>query len=361
MTAGADRAALVALVRRICQVPAPTFTEARRASVVASLFEEAGLQVERDGVGNVIAETVGASSLRVLAAAHLDTVFGPDTDVKVRRHGERLAAPGIGDNSASLAVMLHFARALADGAAAPRLTLAATVGEEGEGDLLGARRLVAERGGDTDLFVAIDGHLGTVVTSAVGSKRFRVGFRAKGGHSWGDYPSPSAVHAVGEAVHGLARLKLPSEPRTSLNVGQVWGGTSVNAIAEEAGFNLDLRSADPQVLQRLVAEATTVVRRTSRRHRAEVHIDKIGDRPAAEVDNRRLVAAAREALTSVGIEAKLVASSTDANAAMAAGIPAISFGVYRGGDAHRLSEWLDPASLPIGYQALLHLMAALRG
>lgn len=361
VTDAADRSTLIDLLERICRVAAPTFAEERRAELVASLFGEAGLAVERDGVGNVIAEQTGTGGPRVLVAAHLDTVFGVDTDVTVRRRGGRLAAPGIGDNSASLAVMLHLARALVAGAAAPRVTLAATVGEEGEGDLLGARALVAERGGNTDLFIAIDGHLGTVVTSAVGSKRFRFGFRAQGGHSWGDYGSPSAVHALAEAVHDLLRISVPSDPRSSLNVGRVWGGTSVNAIAETAGFDLDLRSVDPQILELMVAEATAAVRRSSRRRRVEATTTLIGDRPAATVDNRSLVSAAVEALAALGIEAKLVASSTDANAAMAAGIPAVSFGVYRGGDAHRLSEWLDPDSLAIGYRGLLVLMALLRG
>jgi acetylornithine deacetylase/succinyl-diaminopimelate desuccinylase-like protein len=354
-----DRVAIEALLRRICEVPAPTSEEGERATLVAALFREAGLAVERDAVGNVIAETVGGVGPRVLAAAHLDTVFPADTDVAVRREGERLAAPGIGDNSASLAVMLRYAGALAAGAKAPRVTLAATVGEEGEGDLRGARRLVADRGDETDLFIAIDGHLGTVVDSAVGSRRFRVAFFAQGGHAWGDYPAPSAVHALGEAVYGLARLSPPREPRSSLNVGQVWGGTSINAIAERSGFNLDLRSLDAATLDGLVREAESVVRRSARRHRVRVEIEQIGDRPAARVVNRELVGAARAALTSVGVNTRRAASSTDANAAMAVGIPSIAFGVYRGGDSHRLSEWLDPTTLPVGYRALTELMRQL--
>jgi acetylornithine deacetylase/succinyl-diaminopimelate desuccinylase-like protein len=142
-------------------------------------------------------------------------------------------------------------------------------------------------------------------------------------------------------------------------VGQVWGGTSINAIAEEAGFNLDLRSVDGGVLEQLAREARRAVLRAARRHGCAVELNPVGDRPAAAVDNAVLVTAARRALESAGVPARVVASSTDANAAMAAGLPAIAFGVYRGGDAHRACEWLEPGSLVPGYRALLALLAEL--
>lgn len=351
------RAALEALLVRITETPAPTFEEDRRAALVADCLRGAGLEPERDEVGNVIAELPGEGP-HVTLAAHLDTVFPAGTDLTVRRQRERLAAPGVGDNSASLAVMLHYALHHAAAAGGrPRLTLAATVGEEGLGDLRGARHLVATR--PSDLFVALDGHLGTVVASAVGSKRFEVELRASGGHSWGDFPSPSAVHALGDAIHALNRLKVPREPRSSYNIGEVSGGRAVNAIAQQACFNLDLRSLDPEVLAQLEREALARVRRVARHHGVEVDVRQVGDRPAARVDNGALVRAARQALAAVRVEARVAASSTDANAAMACGIPAICFGVYRGGDAHRLSEWLEPASLEVGYRALLELLQLL--
>ncbi|HKI58672.1 MAG TPA: M20/M25/M40 family metallo-hydrolase, partial [Trueperaceae bacterium] len=311
--------------------------------------------------GNVVADVPGGSGPRVLVAAHLDTVFGADVAVSVRRDGGRLCAPGIGDNSASLAVLTTFAERLAgdEGALRPRLTLAATVGEEGVGDLRGARRLVADHADAADCFVAVDGHLGTVVAQAVGSRRLVARFRGPGGHSWGDYPAASAVHAAGGAIHALAGLSVPTEPRTSLNVGQVWGGTSVNAIAQEAGFNLDLRSLDGDVLEDLERRARGAIGAAARRAGCEVELEPIGDRPAAFVDNHALVACALRALEAVGEKGSVVASSTDANAAMARGLPAIAFGVYRGGDAHRTSEWLDPASLALGYRAFEHLLACL--
>ncbi|MBS3965783.1 MAG: M20/M25/M40 family metallo-hydrolase [Truepera sp.] len=353
---------LIALLRRICQTPAPTFAEAARGELIAELWQQAGVEVSRDSVGNVIAELAG-SGPRVLLAAHLDTVFDAATDVTVKESEGRLCAPGIGDNSASLAVVTALLQALqaAPEVSRPCLTLAATVGEEGLGDLRGIRQLLSERAQEFDLVIAVDGHLGTIAHAAVGSKRYEVELSAKGGHSWGDFPSPSAVHALGEAVHALNRLTVPSAPRTSFNVGQVWGGTSINAIAQRAGFNLDLRSLDADVLASLEAEAVARIRRVAKRHGVELTLRVVGNRPAATVPNEQLVAAAQAALSEVGLAPRLSASSTDANAAMAVGLPAVAFGVYHGGDAHRLSEWLEPASLLLGYRALWRLLESFRG
>ena len=358
-----DLATLTDLLRLICETPAPTFAEAARGEVVARLLSGAGLSPRTDAVGNVTAEVPGGAGPRVLVAAHLDTVFSAETDVRVRAETSgRLAAPGIGDNSASLAVLLYYLRQRHEGVplSYPRLTFAATVGEEGLGDLRGIRALLEARAADFDAVVALDGHLGSLVNAAVGSKRYNVGFSARGGHSWGDFPSPSAVHALGEAVYALSQLPLGGSSRSTYNVGQVWGGTGVNAIAQEAGFNLDLRSTDAGQLGRLERDARGRLARVAAKHGVTLTLTGVGDRPAAAVPNEGLVRAGGRALASLGLSARLAASSTDANAAMAAGLPAIAFGVYRGGDAHRLSEWLEPASLPGGLEALTRLLAELR-
>ena len=357
MTTPPDHDRLLELLVEITEVPAPTFAEQARADLVADRLEAAGLDVRRDAAGNVLAELSGTGPT-VAVAAHLDTVFPADADVTVRRDADRWSAPGIGDNSASLAVLVHWVERQARGDdARPRTLIAATVGEEGLGDLRGARRVVAEH--ELDGFVALDGHLGTVVDRAVGSKRFELRVHAAGGHSWGDFPSPSAVHALGDLIAAFNRLPVPPDPRSSYNVGQTRGGRSINAIAEDAWCNLDLRSLDPGVLDRLEREARTRIRRVARAHDVTIEVEQVGDRPAATVPNDALVAAAQDALHAVGVPCRRVASSTDANAALAAGVPAIAFGVYEGGDAHRESEWLDPSSLRVGYEAFARLMASL--
>ena len=348
---------IIALLKRICEVPAPTFAEGERGKLLSHLLAGTGLSPQTDEVGNVTARLPGGTGPRVLVAAHLDTVFDADVDVRVRETGGRLSAPGIGDNSASLAVLVRYVQQVMVGEheQRPCLTVAASVGEEGLGDLYGVRHLM-DRADEFDLFIALDGHLGALINGSVGSKRFEVRFSAAGGHSWGDFPSSSATHALGHAIYLLTQLSLPEQPRSSYNVGQVWGGTSVNAIAQEAGFNLDLRSKDEGVLKKLEQDAMKRIKRAAQKHNVELSTKLVGDRPAANVPNELLVKAAREALRAVGIPTRLAASSTDANAAMAAGLPAVAFGVYRGGDAHRLSEWLEPQSLVTGYGAFAAFM-----
>ncbi|MDZ7800097.1 MAG: M20/M25/M40 family metallo-hydrolase [Trueperaceae bacterium] len=352
---------LRSLLRRVCEVPAPTFAEEARATLVARLLREATLEVRRDAAGNVLAWLPGGAGPRVALAAHLDTVFAADVPVEVRTEGDRWLAPGIGDDAAGVAVLLHLARELARGGASarPRLLLAFTVGEEGEGDLRGAREVVRAHRDELDVFVAVDGHLGSVVDTGVGSRRYRATFTGPGGHAWGDYPAPSAVHAAGDAVHALTRIHVPEAPRSSLNVGQLGGGTAVNAIAERAWLTLDLRSVDAAGLDVLTEEAERRLRSVARRHRVQLSLARIGDRPPGRSDDGTLRDAARAALRSLDLEPSVGASSTDANAAMAEGLPAVCIGVYRGGDAHRLGEWLDPASLDQGAAMLRAFLAEL--
>ncbi len=357
-----EDAELRGLLRRVCETPAPTFEEGARAALVEELLRAAGVAPERDSVGNVLAWLPGGGGPTVALVAHLDTVFGPDVDVRVVEENERhWKAPGIGDNSASVAQLLHLAEQVARGAVTnrPTILLGFTVGEEGLGDLRGARRLVADLGAELDAFVAIDGHMGSVVDAGVGSRRLRARFGAPGGHSWGDYPSPSAVHALGDAVHALTRIPVPGAPRSSLNVGQVGGGSAVNAIAASSWLTLDLRSLDRATLDAMRADAEKRLRNVARRHRVELVVEPVGDRPAGRSDDGWLTGAATAALQAHDLESRQAASSTDANAAMAAGIPAICLGLYEGGDAHRLDEWLDPTSLTVGASVLRDLLARL--
>lgn len=343
----------------IAQTPAPTGQEGVRGELVARLWRDAGLAPTSDEVGNVIAELPGGSGPRVALVAHLDSVFGQGVDVSVRQAGEKLHGPGVGDDAAGLAMLTELAETLDPLARRPRVTLVATVGEEGLGDLRGAKHLVKTRGAGFDHFVAVDGHLGSIVTTAVGSKRYEARFTAGGGHAWGDYPSPSAVHAAGEAIAALARLHVPRVPRSSLNVGQIGGGTSINAIASNAWFNLDLRSVDEGALALLEASALKAIEGAAAATGVSVETSCVGDRPAASVDNAALIDAAERALAAVDVAPRRAPGSTDANAAMAAGLSAIAFGVYRGGNAHRLDEWLEIASLAVGRRALLKLLELL--
>jgi tripeptide aminopeptidase len=357
------------------RIPAPMHGEAERGEWLSARLREIGLDPATDEAGNVIAITpaVDAGGRRVVVAAHLDTVFSADTVLDVQRNGNRLTGPGISDNSRGLAGLLALGRALSAGGWPTHLPVAlvGTVGEEGAGDLRGAKHYVAASAARIDSFIALDGAgADRIIHAGVGSRRLRVTFRGAGGHSWSDWGTANAVHAAGRAIASLLQLELPAEPRTTLTVGRMGGGTSVNAIAAEAWLELDLRSEALPPLQALEARVRTALEAAAREEtRAEtaggaaVHcsIEVFGDRPAGMTDPEdRLVAFARKATEAVGYEPLLASSSTDANVAMAAGIPAIALGA--GGDAggtHTVGEWYVNDGGPAGLErALLVLLGA---
>jgi tripeptide aminopeptidase len=341
---------------RIAQTPAPTFDEGERAALIAGLWQGLGYATERDEVGNVLTRltppgTEGRPAL--LLAAHLDTVFARDTDVTVREERGRLIGPGVGDNSASLAVITALLRDLGGGKDLLRrpLWVAANVAEEGLGDLRGAKHLLARHRPHLGAFIAVDGYLGVAVTRAVGVRRYRATFLGPGGHSWGDQ-APSALHALGVAIQALYALRRPASPRTTLNVGLASGGTSVNSIAGSAELLLDLRSLDPEVLADLDTRAQGALHAAAREAGVNLRLERVGDRPGGDLGSGELLALAREAAQEGRSDLRLASSSTDANAAAPHGLPAIALGVYRGGHAHRGDEWVQASSLGPGLRFL---------
>jgi len=363
---------------RLVRIPAPPFAEEARGEHVLRAFGELGLcEPRRDEVGNVLAGWVpeGAEGPPVVVAAHLDTVFPPGTNVEPRPQGRRIHAPGITDNCRGLAGMLAVARVLsASSLRAPRPVLfAATVGEEGIGDLRGAKHLFREgsplRGAAA--FVALDGSgLRRIVHRAIGSRRLRVECQGPGGHSWSDRGVPNPIAALGSAVAGIGGLPLPHPERSSLTVARIGGGRSVNAIPEEAWMELDLRSEVPGVLGRMEDEVRAVLARsveaqnTARRAGTaplRTRVQVIGDRPSGETAATHPLVRAAVAITgSMGAQPELVGSSTDANVPMALGIPSIAIGA--GGDSggiHTLDEWYANDGGAMGVErALLVVLAA---
>lgn len=351
-----------ALLLQITQTAAPSFEEEIRAKLVFDLLSSYGFKPRFDETGNVIALISNKPGPKYLFAAHLDSVFDIDTDLTINERNGLLSAPGIGDNSASLTVFLLYAKAVSKGLIEPaiNITFAATRGEEGLGDLFGIKAIVNQEHG-FDYFIALDGYLGFISNRAVGSKRYRASFMAKGGHSWGDFPSPSAIHALAEAIYRLTKIKMSVSPKNSLNVGVVRGGTSINTIAESASFDLDMRSLEEKNLKRLEKSAKMIIEKVAKKQNVKVSIEKIGDRPVALTDNGELANAAYKVMSKYGLEPKLIPGSTDANAAMAAGIPSITIGIYKGGDAHRKTEWVELKSLETGFHVLKDFIEALAG
>ncbi|HEY6074551.1 MAG TPA: M20/M25/M40 family metallo-hydrolase, partial [Anaerolineales bacterium] len=251
---------LIELAIQIQQIPAPTFSEQERAGFIQARFKEEGLlDVTQDDLGNVLARLPGTGrGLPLAAVAHLDTVFPLGTDLKVKRDTSSIHGPGLGDNSLGVAALFGLVWKLREKNFQPAgdLWLCADVGEEGLGDLCGMRRVVDHFGTGVSGYLIVEGlALGHIYHRAIGVRRYHVTARTAGGHSWSDYGQPSAVHELARLVTQLTSLPVPVQPRTTLNVGVIAGGTTVNTVAAEAWFDLDLRSEDPHGLARLTAEA----------------------------------------------------------------------------------------------------------
>ncbi len=362
---------VVADALRLTAIPAPTGQEGTRAEAVeATLRGVAGLEVRRDEVGNVVARVPGRANRAdpVVVTAHLDTVFGPEVDVQPRRepaHGgqsETLHGPGIGDNAIALAALVALARDLAADAPAGDVVLAATVGEEGLGNLRGVRALLREA--PASLVIALEGHrLDRIVVRAVGSVRLGVAYETAGGHSWQDRGAPSAIHALAEAVTRVVAGVYTDVPACAVNAGVFHGGTSVNTIAARAELQLDLRALDPAALAAAEALARGVFQAVAAERGVAATVSEVGRRPAGALpDDHSLVAAAQQARVVAGLPpAALQDGSTDANAAWEAGIPGISIGITHGDGVHRLDEWIAVAPAAQGIAAALGLIRAVVG
>ena len=357
----------------VAQIAAPTGAEHRRGQWVAERFADVGLDATIDDAGNVVARAPGAyAAAPVVVCAHLDTVFPEETSLAVRRDGSRLVGPGICDNGRGLAVMLVLARVIqrSNASFARAIEFVATTGEEGAGDLRGAKFYFA-RGSLPFAVVALDGAGDErIVNTALGSRRFRINYRGPGGHSWAAFGAPNPVHAAARAAANLASLRVRGASRSALSVSRIGGGISINAIPEEAWLEIDTRSTDDALLVRLEREVLAIAeasatdengRRALGTAALTYQITRIGDRPSGRTtEDSPLVIAALEATRLVGRAPELATASTDANAAIGAGAPAIAIGGGgRGGDAHSSREWFDNTAATVGVERALTIVATM--
>ena len=357
----------------VSRIPAPTGREHARASWVGARLRGYGLDVRTDAVGNVIARSarMRRDEAPVVVAAHLDTVFPLDVPLEFVRTGDHITGPGVSDNGRGLAAMLALARVLPRASRdwARPVEFVATTGEEGAGNLRGATHYV-EHEPRPFAFIALDGAGDDrVVNAALGSRRFRVEYRGPGGHSWAAHGTANAVHAAARATTNLAALRMPGAGRSTLTVSRIGGGLSVNAIPGDAWLEVDVRSTSESALSRLEQDLTEIVREAARDENARavrgagltLHIERIGVRPAGETsDESVLVRSAIAATRLVDRTPGTAEASTDANAFMAAGVPAIAIGGGgSGGDAHTEREWYRNDGATAGVQRALTIVAAM--
>lgn len=371
----ADHDNTVAEQKEICAIPAPPFKEQVRAEDYQKRLAALGLKdVQMDGEGNVFGVRPGVGGgPKLLVAAHLDTVFPEGTDTTVKEKEGRLYAPGIADDSRGLAALLSVVRAFnATGIkTAGDIIFCGNVGEEGLGDLRGVKALFRDHK-DIDGFISIDGSGSDDITYlATGSHRYEITYQGPGGHSFGAFGLPSAIHALGRAIARIADLQTPKEPKTTFTVGTVSGGTSVNSIAAEAKMQVDMRSNSEEELLKLEAKFLEIVRQAAVEENARWGSDKlavdirlVGDRPAGrQPESAAIVQAAWAAAEATGQAPKLDSpSSTDANLPISLGIPAITIGGGgKSGNGHAPGEWFDPTGAYLGPQRIFLTILGLVG
>ncbi len=357
---------LINLAIQIQQIPAPTFVENERAQFVLEKFRQENLtDLQIDSVGNVFARLKGTGAgAPLVVSAHLDTVFPAETNLAVRRLDGRVFGPGVGDNSLGVAGLFGLLWMLhKNNTKLPcDLWLIANVGEEGLGDLKGMRAVVERFKDLPRAYLVIEGAaLGHVYHAGIGVHRYKITAYTEGGHAWVDYGKPSAIHELSGLINHITAIPLTLQPRTTLNVGRVGGGTSINTIAPSAWFELDVRSEDNQVLKELIELIKSKV--------AQYHIpglsfeiEKIGERPSGRMSTEHpIIVLASQCLVEQGLQPQLTSGSTDANIPLSLGYPALVLGLTQGGRAHTLEEYIETEWLERGLQQLFRFVERVSG
>ena len=354
---------------QIAEIPAPGFHEEQRAAQLVKEFQRVGLtDVETDGIGNVLGWRKGSSPRTLVIAAHLDTVFPAGTDVKVKRKDGRLNGPGLVDDTRGLTAILALAEALNHAKIQTGRTLlfVADVGEEGLGSLRGIRYLFHEGKYRERLeaFISVDSTSDEIKTMEMGSRRYKITVKGPGGHSYLDFGRVNPIHAIGRIIDKFAQMQVPSDPKTTYNVGRIGGGTSVNSIPFECWMEVDMRSSDEGELDKLEQKLLRFSRegvdqenslRTPSDTKLELVTEKLAVRKSARnAENAPLVRSAQWAMRQMGMKPVLAVGSTDSNAPLNMGIPAITIGGGgQSGNLHSLEEWFDPKDAYKGVQQIL--------
>ncbi len=351
----------VALLKALCAIPAPSGHEERRAQAIRAWFESRGMHAFIDEAKNVLCPMgLNLHEEIIVVAAHTDTVFADMEPMPMREENGQLLCPGVGDDTANLAAMMCLAAYLRERKPRCGVLFAADAGEEGLGNLKGCKAIMRAYGSRVKAFLSLDGGVTHLCSHAVGSTRYRITARTKGGHSFADFGSRNAIAVLADVISALYKQELPRMGITTYNVGCIEGGTSVNAIAQEAHMLYEYRSDTAACLRVMQTQLKAILDRYTPPD-AQIEVEVLGERPcAAQIEpeaQRALETTCFDALQRyAGTVPVLSAGSTDCNIPLSLGIPSVSFGVYRGGGAHTREEWVDLASLCGGMQAALSVL-----
>lgn len=346
----------------IQQIAAPTFEEYTRSAYIKAQFSTIGLdRVYQDSIGNVFGY-LGSGQSVILVSAHLDTVFPLETDLSIREEKSRIYGPGLGDNSLGVAALLLLAEIFAELPIPPHLSICfvANTREEGLGNLDGIRATLERlQAPNIQAALVIEGMaFGYVYHAGIAVRRLKIQASAEGGHSWLGFGKPSAIHALVQLAADITRLSVPSDPRTTFNIGLIEGGHSVNSIATDAHLYLDLRSTSTAAVLDLEDQIHALIKK-HQAHNLTLSADLVGDRPAGYISpDDPLIQLALKVLSQLGIKGGLEQGSTDANVLLAHHVPTLVVGVTQGGNAHRTDEFIETAPLVDGIWQLVLLLAS---
>ena len=355
----------IELLKTLCAIPAPSHHEERRAEFVKNWFEERGLSAEIDDAKNVrCGFALDEHQDMVVVMAHMDTVFPDMEPMPMREEGEKLYCPGVGDDTANLAGMMILVDRL------HRMGYKPTCGvlfvgnscEEGLGNLKGCKAIMRDFSARVKAFITLDGNTEEVCARAVGSTRYRITAKTRGGHSFADFGTRNAIEVLSRLTCALYRQNVPhmGGSVTTYNVGVISGGTSINAIAQHAEMLYEYRSNDPQCMAVMKEKLDTILRENALPD-AQVEVEILGERPCgaaadknaqSELENAALQVLAQYA----GTKPQVTAGSTDCNIPLSLGIPSVCFGMYRGEGAHTREEWIEPESMRQGMKAAVAML-----
>jgi len=350
---------LIKTTLEIQAIPAPTFNEKLRADYVRAAFDEIGLQeISIDKVGNVYGKIEGGEGRPLILTAHMDSVFPIGTSLEVTQGDNRIVGAGIGDNAVALGVLLELPNDLQISELQSDVWFVGTVGEEGLGNLQGMKEVVRRFEEEVSGYIVIEGMaLGYIYHRGLPISRFRIEANTLGGHSWIHASRPSAVHALIKLSSEMIKLDLPQSPKTTLNIGRIQGGTSINTIASHAEIEIDIRSDAAEEIGTLETQIRDLITGMNT-DEVTLEMTNIGTRPAGAISEKHpLVLAALDSYKAIGKEICILETgSTDASYPLSLGLPAICVGITKGGGAHSLNEYIEISPIERGYAALLDLI-----
>jgi tripeptide aminopeptidase len=346
----------------IQQIPSPTFFEKKRAEYISSQFKKIGLlEIQTDPTGNVLGKIRGSGLKPLIISAHLDSVFSMETKLEQFSTEQSITGPGIGDNALGLAGLLTLSKLILESKHLPLgdIWFIANTCEEGLGNLKGMHAIVDKFAAQPIGYLILEGiGLGMIQTGALGVNRLRIKVSTKGGHAWNDYGGSSAIHELVKIAASISSMNLPETPRTTLNIGTISGGESINAIASSAQMEIDIRSEDAEILLSMIGILNKKIKPFQTKA-VKVEVSDIGSRPYGKINpNHPFIQRAKKALEFIGIPPIEHTSSTDASLPISLGYPATCLGITTGADVHSVHEQIFLPLIGTGLKQILNFIEA---